>query len=1290
MTAVSTVLSRCIVGLKPNILLRQGSKERLVLLHLVCISLLLTLQAFAQDADYSKGILDRSAVVNTSGLATVEIYPDADEVLLDDTMLIRYKADGTFLIWDDEFIKVLTEKGKRDNLTMSLHFNQAYEKLEVRLLEIIKKDGTAVPVDVASQSRVMVDNGQMGANIYDPNNKILTVNLPGLEIGDIIRCVTFNDNFKTRVPKTWSAEFPIEGECPIKHLTVEISAPKELPLKNIALRDEIKGTVKFHQGGKDGVLNYRWEISDVPRVFPEPDMPELQSVVQRLILSTITDWQSLSKWYWELCIPHLEATTPEMKQKVEELVKDAKDRKEKIQCIFKFVSQNIRYMGITTETEAPGYEPHDVKTTFENKYGVCRDKAALLASMLRIAGFKAYPVIIMVGAKKDNEVPTPNFNHAITAVENDDGSYMLMDSTDENTKELFPAYLCNRSYLVAKPGGEILRTSQVIPAEENLMRIKTEGGIDDSGTVIAETIFEFDGINDNAYRGAFARKKPDEVKRYFESLVKTAVPGAKLMELKITPENMQDTSVPLKASIKYIAENCLVEGDGKIIPPLPWFGRSMGVVNMIIGKAGLEKRKYPMETEIACGTEESFSLKFNGGAWKKISIPEYTKIDTQSITWNQGLEFTDNVLAGRNSFLMKTVELSPSQYLEMKGMLRSIEYDCRKKALFTSEGSVSGIEESYGPDVNVEMLSENAQYEIIDEHSWKLTRTVKQKILTYAGKKSNSELKFNYNPIWDKLSLEYAVVTAKDGTSRKISEKEINIMDQPWCGSAPRYPPGKTLVANLPGVDIGSTIEFKIVSEHRDRPFFSTMEFFRTFEPLLEATVTIKNSGGTKLFFSGDCAKFSQASKNGDEKTFKAVNQLPIRREDNLPPAWCFTPYIGVTAQTGWKNYAEGINKILTKASEGQLKTKETAEKITAGIKDDIPRIKAVRDYMAKNIKHAGPAFTELPLSNISQADKTLSDGYGNSADAAIATYSMLEKLGYAPEFVLASDLPCLGQIINEISMFPKLGFFNTVLVRVKIGREYVYLNDTNQYAELGTTTHEDKFALLAGTGEGMKIIPSKKTMTEAAYQIVLSDTGEAKIKKTMKFHGNDFTARKMMFAELTPELRSRYFQELVSSISQSAKPEGELMTMFTRYPGVEEFSVTVDKYAVRDGKLLYLNIPEMLNGLIQTASKRRENPLYVQNGININKEFSIIMPENYAEASILPAGDIMDFPGQSGSVIDITSHEKSIDGRTALLIRQNIELKPYLYSKSQYDYLLKLNEKISHPRMRSILVELE
>ncbi len=114
--------------------------------------------------------------------------------------------------------------------------------------------------------------------------------------------------------------------------------------------------------------------------------------------------------------------------------------------------------------------------TFERKAGICRDKAALLVAMLRIAGFESYPVLIMNGPKKDAEVPQPFFNHAISCVRNPDGTYLLMDATDENTKELCPAYLNDQSYVVASQKGETLHTSPIIPAEQNMVDIRDGRG----------------------------------------------------------------------------------------------------------------------------------------------------------------------------------------------------------------------------------------------------------------------------------------------------------------------------------------------------------------------------------------------------------------------------------------------------------------------------------------------------------------------------------------------------------------------------------------------------------------------------------------------------------------------------------------------------------------------------------------------------------------------------------------------------------------------------------------------
>jgi len=267
----------------------------------------------------------------------------------------------------------------------------------------------------------------------------------------------------------------------------------------------VKGTMSATTQTNGDSIVYHWEINNVPRMFDEPNMPPYDQVLQRLFVSTVPTWQDVSKWYWNLSKPHLDMTTPEMKQKVAELTKDASTDEEKVKAIFHFVSHDVRYMGRTPETDRPGFEPHDVCITFNKLYGVCRDKAGLLVEMLRLAGFNAYPVLINVGAKRDMEVPQPDFNHAITCVELKPGEYTLMDATDENTRELLPASDCNRSYLVCRPEGEVIKISPIKPPEENMMRLNTTAVLSSSGNLEGKSELSFDGINDNTWRAPAAK-----------------------------------------------------------------------------------------------------------------------------------------------------------------------------------------------------------------------------------------------------------------------------------------------------------------------------------------------------------------------------------------------------------------------------------------------------------------------------------------------------------------------------------------------------------------------------------------------------------------------------------------------------------------------------------------------------------------------------------------------------------------------------------------------------------------
>lgn len=1256
---------------------------------LVGVSLLL---ASAVAGPLPKSMLiDKGKVLAISDQINRDAYPNADSVLVDDYEKIIYQADGTAEQWDEVYVKILTEKGKRENQTLSTHFTIPYSTVRIPLVEVIKPDGVTHVIDVSKQSNTMIDRSQMRSNIYNPNQKVLQVGVPGLEPGDLLHYLIHRDTLKTRIPDSWSDYFVLEYTAPIKHYAIEIIGPKERPLRKIQVKDEVKGTIAFSRKETGDKIIYRWEINDVPRMYEEPNMPALHTVVQRLLVSTIPDWRDISKWYSKLCEPHLRKTTPEMKLKVDELVADANGREEQIEAIFQYVSQNIRYMGITTETVAPGYEPHDVNVTFENKYGVCRDKAALLVAMLRLAGFNAHPVLIHNGPKKDEEVPQPYFNHAISCVVEGDGTQVLMDPTDENTQDLFPAYLCNQSYLVAMPRGDALRTSPVMPANKNMMKIETKGTVSKSGALKATTKLFFEGINDNLYRGYFARLKPEEVKQFFERKLRNFVSGANVVKFTVVPNNLTDVSKQLRVEIDFETDHFILKGDNETIVKPPWFGASFGIVNFVLGKTGLRTRKYPLKTDIPCGVEETLHLDLDGCVGSLASKPVYDGVDDSNVTWKRQLTLKGKVLNGETEFLIKRDEFTPNQYHQLKEDLIKIERGDKAYPIFKSVPPPP-LKRSRQDAITINWETEVT---LSDDQTWTIVERVKRKILSYAGKKAYAEIKINYNPTWESVKLVNVSVASPSGTSKSLSDEEINVMDASWVGSAPRYPPGKTLVASLPNVEINSVLEYEIRKRISQRPFFSLVTPFQSDIPIEARKVTLNVPKTAKIKLSppaSDDVSFKRSTtKDNTVYAWSASDLPPIVSENNLPPVWSFVPCL-LASNGDWYNYSQELKAFLTNASLKQSKSAALAKKLVASLSNVNDKIRAIRDHVARNVRPAGPDFNDIPLANITPADKTLSDGYGNSADRAVLLHAMLRSVGIESEFTLASSFPNVPEIITPLNGTPQRFLYNEVLIKCDAKPTMIYLNDTNQYAKLGTTPHAGYPSLFLDTGLTHVINPKSnmENKSEISFNIKIKRNGDAVITRHETFYGTHFSNFHETFAEMPPEKRDRHFQETIGAISLAAKPMGDLTTNFNIYPGVKEYTVSVPKFAVTEGPFLYFTLPETFKNLISISSAKRENPYYLNHATRKSVHYFITLPTNAKSAQITPSPWEWFGPRGSGSVATTSEIiSKNVFGATPSMIKfsEVVDLTPALIPVDHFDDLIDLKQRISSPTMDMIFI---
>ncbi|MCL5278806.1 MAG: DUF3857 domain-containing protein [Planctomycetes bacterium] len=1246
--------------------------------------------------DYSKGILDRAQVIKAAAEVTSQVYPNADLVQVDDYTLCEYRPDGTGTLWSDNYTKVLTEKGRREEQAMSFGFVLPYSTVAVRVLELVKADGSAVPVDIAKQSKVMIDRSQMSANIYDPNSKVLQVGIPGVEIGDVVHLVMEQPTLRRYMPDTWDDYQVFESTGCIKHGVYEVRAPKDRPLYHTMLKDPVGGTVKYEKQEREGQTIHRWEIRDVPRYYAEPGMPEAYTVVQRLLVSTLPDWKAVSSWYWRLCQPHLEATTPEMKAQVDKLTAGLTDRQKKIEAIFQWVSQQVRYMGITTEGTSPGWEPHDVKMTFENRHGVCRDKAALLVAMLRLAGFEAYPVLIQAGPKKDGEVPNVQFNHAITAVRNDDGLYQLMDCTDESTKDLLPSYLCDCSYLVAHPQGETLQTSPIVPCHENMVLVETTGRIDAQGNLAAESEIKLNGINDNAYRGYFARIKAQERRRFFEGVLKSSMPTATLTDFELRPADMQDTSANLSVHLKYTAKDLLVGHGETVMMPVPHIGTRVGLVNFIIGQTGLKKRRFPLKTEYACGVQEKLSLQLDPAIGSFVCLPQYAPIDDKTISWKQSLDQQTNSLQGQSEFLIKVVEFSAQQYLQLKEYLKQIEYNERKMPVLARKTGTDS-------PADVTLLDYQVEYDLKDAHNWTEKHHVTKKILTYKGKKDNAELKIDYNPVWEEVKLLKATVT--NGTQTKaVSNPEINFMDAGWVASAPRYPAAKTVVASLPAVEVGSVIEYEVQRTKHDRPFFAATHIFRGFDPINQETVKLTAPAALALQILKDdngvavpdettagavIAETTQRQNGKATWQWNVREQTPLKPEDSLPPMQSFNPVLRITAGN-WQAYSQQVLAALNEAARGQTAAAQRAKEIVKQAKTADEKITAIRDFIVKNIRAAGPGLAELPLSTVTKADQTLADGYGNMTDRAVLLHAMLQAIGLSPEFVLVDYGSPVESLKQFETRYPAAYTFDSVLVRLNDGARDIYLNDTNQYAELGTTSADGHLALDLDQSklETVAVAPEKKTVRAYEYRIALTPEGNARIAVTRKNYGEWFGVRHKMFDEMPPEERNRFYQEMVAEIAQAAVADSNLVTNFDTYPGTESYSVQVEKYAVRDGDYLYFELPRSLSHPFGLRSDTHENPFYQGGDQSLRITTIVELPKGFSNIVLAPSQKEWKLPANGGTArVRVTKQDAQGDKPMVLTFTHEVDLNPFILESASYGDLLEIEKQLTHAEARTVLV---
>jgi len=498
-------------------------------------------------------------------------YPGADAVVVLDETRVDVEESGLSHVNRTQLIKVLTEKGAAKYATMRFDYDPASSFAEVKELTVFRKDGT---LEKIPHDRIY-DLPQPQYMIYwGPRMKLCSI--PKLNPGDAVEIKTYSKGFviaylrgtddSKYIPPMRGHYYDtviFQGELPIVKKKYTITLPKDKPIRAQVYNGKLASSVFFDSNK----LVYSWWNTNVPAVKREPKMVEDRDCLPKLVLATVPDWPTKSRWFYKVNEDaHAFQWNNAIKAKVDEITKGLKTDDQKRFALLAWVARNIRYSGISMG-KGEGYTLHPGIMTFNDRAGVCKDIAGMLITMFRAAGFThTYPAMTMAGARVE-EVPADQFNHCVVATEIAPDKYKLYDPTwCPFSREIWSSAEKPQNYDIGSPRGEELMETPKAPAEDNFVNVKANESLQSNGSLTGTLRITAGHYSETNLRWGMLYGPAYRLREDFQRRLSHISPLAKLTGFSTT--DVLDVNTPLVITLKYeIPSYAITTGNTIVFTP---------------------------------------------------------------------------------------------------------------------------------------------------------------------------------------------------------------------------------------------------------------------------------------------------------------------------------------------------------------------------------------------------------------------------------------------------------------------------------------------------------------------------------------------------------------------------------------------------------------------------------------------------------------------------------------------------------------------------------------------------
>ena len=524
-----------------------------------------------------------------------------------------------------------------------------------------------------------------GYEIYS-DAKAKVMRIPGVDVGTVVGV----EWEQKRHPYTFEDNWFFQRSEPVQRARFILHLPPKWEFRAAWLHHaEQEPQV---QGG-----TYVWELSDIPRIENEVEMPHWRALAGQLIVTYFSEktkgrdystWTDFAAWYSQLAAG-MRDPSPALQQKVQELAPATLPLLDRIKALAHFAQRDVRYAAI--EIGIGGFQPHPASQIFTNRYGDCKDKATVLSAMLAQIGVKSYyiPVHTDRGIYTEKTPPTNGFNHVILAIQLPDGSFktpmpaiyehpqlghlLIFDPTSQvDPLGQIPYYeQDNYGLLVTERGGELIHLPMSAP-ELNRMTRTAKLTLMADGSLKGEVQEVRTGVEAAIGRYTFEHETNADRRKTMERFLGRMMGNVQLTSMDA--ENLDDIEKDLVIRYKFTAEH-YAKNSGQLLLVRPRVvGEKLGALDMT------KPRHYSYEFDAPTLQTDLFEFDLPDG-YKIDELPDAAKANFAFGEYSSKIEHEGSQLKYSREYKINAVTVPAEKINDLNKFFHQINQDERNMAV---------------------------------------------------------------------------------------------------------------------------------------------------------------------------------------------------------------------------------------------------------------------------------------------------------------------------------------------------------------------------------------------------------------------------------------------------------------------------------------------------------------------------------------------------------------------------------------------------------------------------------